>query len=178
MLKYFINYSKESFLKTLAISAVCLFSYFVAWLVVIFTGDADFALRLPFISPWIHSDLSHFLINIIPLFVLMLSEKNRFKISCLLIIPILIEVAFLPLIFFGTATVIGLSKFIFFLFARFMLTRENNKVIHQSVFVFIFTLELLQIGSGDLISHEGHIFGSILGIISIYAEKKGLLKRC
>jgi hypothetical protein len=58
-----------------------------------------------------------------------------------------------------------------------MLAERKDKLIYTSIFVFIITLEVLKIGSSDLISHEGHIFGSMLGILSLAAERYGLLKR-
>ena len=177
MLKSISNYWRESLLRILLIVILCGFSYIALWASIVITGDTDLSFAIPVISPWIHSSLAHFIGNLIPIFVLILHEKNQFRISKLILIPIIIDVFFLPLTLFGINPVIGLSKFVFFLFARFMLAERKDKLIYTSIFVFIITLEVLKIGSSDLISHEGHIFGSMLGIISLAAERYGLLKR-
>ena len=177
MLRTITNHLRESILRILFISFLCISSYSAVWLAIIITGDTDLSFSIPLISPWIHSDLSHFIGNLIPIFILMLHEKNQFRVSSILLIPILIDISFLPFILFDVNPVIGLSKFVFFLFARSMLTMKKNKLVYVSIFVFIITCELLQIGNKDLVSHEGHVFGSILGILSVVAERYGLFKR-
>lgn len=177
MLKSISNYWRDSLLRILLIVILCGFSYIALWASIVITDNTDLSFAIPVISPWLHSSLAHFIGNMIPIFVLILHEKNQFSIPKLMLIPIVIDLVFLPLTLFGVNPVIGLSKFVFFLFARLMLTERKHKLVYTSIFIFIITLEILQIGSSDLISHEGHVFGSILGIISLAAERYGILKR-
>ena len=140
-------------------------------------------LRGVFLSPFIHSDVSHLFNNSVPLFALMASlfyfyKKIAFKI--LLIGTIL--TGLLCWSFARDSYHIGASGVIYLLFSFIFFSgiiRKYFRLIAMSlVVIFLYgSMIWFILPTEDRISWEGHLSGFLIGLLfSILFRKKGIVK--
>lgn len=156
---------KRSSIETLKIFGICLLSYPAGViLMLLLGGDADLAVSLPFISGFLHHDLTHFLFNIVALFILLTYNGNKYNLKQMILITILIQCFCFIVSLFGVLPSVGISGLVYFLMTRYLI--KFNKL--TLILFFIVTLgEALSLNDPDGISHWGHLIGIFFGFVSL-----------
>ena len=157
---------KRSATETLKIVGVCILAYPVGLItMLILGGNADLAISMPFISGFIHQSISHFVFNIIGIFLLLLYRGNKYDLKQMVLITIVIQsITFLLTCTIGIQTSIGISGLVYFMLARILL--DFHKMLIP-LLVIIGLGELLTLNDPDGVSHWGHLIGIVFGIISL-----------
>lgn len=156
------------------IISLCLISFILLILLSFLLGEnTPILFTIPPLNIFLHNSISHAVFNLILLSILIIPEINNYNIKSIIIISSVISLLYLPFVFIGFETVIGISGFCFYLLARFLFTREKYKSFFIFLGIFILIQEFLQIKNLDGVSHEVHIIGYILGYLSI---NKNLIK--
>lgn len=131
-------------------------------------GDStDILFKIPPINVFLHSDITHALSNIILISLLIIPSINNYGIKSIILISSIISIIYIPFLFFGGGSVIGISGFCFYLISRFLFTRKKYATLFIILGCFILLMEIIQIKNPDGISHGVHIIGYILGLLSI-----------
>ncbi len=168
-----INAAKVS--ATIAlICAISSFAYLVA-LVMNLGGFTSILFYNPFISAFVHSDMTHYIMNILMLFLCLIPSINRlYTYKKVLYTAIILNTLYFPLVIFQvTLPIIGLSMFTYFLMGRIAVTRKKHKWLFLAIFFLILIGEISQIKTETTIAHLSHVIGALVGIISIkFSSKK------
>ena len=172
MEKINIKALKTTGLVTLA----CLAAFIIHGLQMLVLGDnaGNLSMSNPFISGFLHSNLNHFFTNIIILFLLLLPGINRdFDFNKILWVTTILSFLYLPITILGiTQPAIGISGTWFFLSSRWFLSWNKNPTIGKTIFWILLAAESYSLLlPSDGVAHIMHIFGSILGYISLDRSK-------
>ena len=167
--------------KTLGITASICVVATVMWVIFDRFNVAPLILMNPLTKGYLHLSMSHFLTNLLIIFLALLSPVNSsYGFKKIYRVTFIISLIYLPVELLGLSqTAIGLSGTGYFLISRYFFSwREKSQL---GVFI-ISILALLELGasvntSADKTAHFVHIIGIALGYISLrYAHKKGLEK--
>lgn len=169
-------------LKTSAIlSVICAISSLAYLLALVLNsgGLTSVFFYNPFISAFVHSDMTHFSMNILMLFLCLIPGINQlFTFKMVVYTAIILNTLYFPLVLFQvTLPIIGLSVFTYFLMGRIAVTRKKYKWLALLIFILILIGEISQINTETTIAHLSHIIGALVGIVSIKFSSNTYIKK-
>ena len=129
--------------------------------------EAKQIFMLPFINGFLHGSLSHLIYNMIAFSLLIIPKINDYDFKSICLISFLISGIYLLFWFFGFPSAIGLSGIVYFLLARFLLSRKRFRLLSIILFLVLLFHEGTAINDLDGIGHAVHLIGLTLGFISL-----------
>lgn len=164
-------------LRTLGLIVLCCLASFMIHcmqMAILGDGAGNLSMSNPFISGFLHSNVNHFITNIVILFLFLLPEVNwSYDFSKILWVTTILSFLYLPISIMGiTQPAIGISGTWFFLSSRYFLTWSKNPVIGKTIFWVLLTAEIYGLTlPSDGVAHIMHILGSVLGYLSLDKSK-------
>jgi hypothetical protein len=164
--------------RTLGITvAICI----AATILMLISGGGQLVIMNPFIKGYLHLGLEHFSINMIILFLALLSPINEsYDFKKIYKVTVVISLIYLPFEIGGfSETALGLSGTCYFLLSRYFFSWKERGPLGMLI---ITILALLELGASvntsiDKTAHFVHVLGIALGYLSLkYAHKKSLEK--
>ncbi len=166
-----LKYKSEYWKYPLIFSGCTIASFIIVGILAVIGISPGSSFMIPFINGFLHGGLEHFFLNMVFFSLLLIPEINKYNLTQLYFITVIISSIYLPLFFLGLPLSIGLSGLIYFLAGRFFLSRSKFKKTGISFFVIFTVLESVYIMNPDGISHGVHLIGLILSLLTIYSPK-------
>jgi hypothetical protein len=166
-----IKYKSEYWKYPLIFSGYTIASFIIVVILTVIGISPSKSFMIPFINGFLHGGLEHFFLNIVFFSLLLIPEINRYNLSQLYFITVIISFLYLPLFFLGLPLSIGLSGLLYFLAGRFFLSRLKFKKTGIAFFAIFTLLESVYIMNPDGIGHGVHLIGLSLSLITIYSPK-------
>jgi hypothetical protein len=160
--------------KTTLLSILgCLISFIFLGIELAIFGEnsSNLCMMNPLISGFLHNGISHFTLNILLLFLMLIPDINvNYGIKKIIVLSMIISIIYLPISLLNiTRPAIGLSGTIYFLIVRWLLNWEKKKA--GIAFLGIFILgEILCMKDADNVAHGVHLIGVALGFLSMQQD--------
>ncbi|MFM7710278.1 MAG: hypothetical protein ACKO5C_05125 [Ferruginibacter sp.] len=157
--------------RTLLFSMLlCLASFILFGLLLAVFGErfVNYLIMIPFLSGYLHTNLTHFGLNMLLLFGLLHAASNEsYTYKDLFRITFLISLLYLPVAIFGiTDPAVGISGTVYFLMARYFLSM-NNKQTGILWLSGILLLELFSHTPESRVAYGVHYLGVLVGALSL-----------
>ena len=154
------------------VTLLCLAAFLVfgIQIAVVGSGKEQMLMMNPFISGFLHAGVTHFLLNIVLIFLAMLAPINRsYNIEKIFWITTLLSILYLPVPLSGaTLPAIGISGTCYFFLARYFFTWKNRHKLGVSIILLFAFAELVAIPHlEDNTAHGVHLMGIPLGYLSL-----------
>jgi hypothetical protein len=123
----------------------------------------------PILNGFIHSGFDHFFDNVILIFLLLLPKINhQLGIKGIILFTVIISTISFPFVLLGISDPIrGSSGLYFSLLTRYLISRENHKIIYICILSLFVFKEIYYMGNQDNISHFIHLIGVAVGLLSM-----------
>jgi hypothetical protein len=167
------NNLKFSAKTTGLVILLCLSSFVVLGIqIAIFGENSSHVLMLdPIISGFLHAGFVHFSLNMILLFLALLSTINQtYNIVKIFWVTFFLSVLYLPVSILGiTEPAIGISGTCYFLMSRYFFSWQKKPLVGKGIILFLALIELVNVGNTaeDKTAHVIHLLGVILGYLSL-----------
>ena len=157
------------------VTLACLaaFLIFGMQIAIVGSGKEKILMMNPLISGFLHAGVTHFLLNIVLIFLAMLAPINRsYDIKKIFWITTILSVLYLPIPLSGsTLPAIGISGTCYFLLSRYFFTWKNKHKIGVAIILLLAFAELVAIPHlEDNTAHGVHLMGIVLGYLSLSAK--------
>lgn len=151
--------------------AGCVAAFIILAIQIAIFGEKSSGILLldPIISGFLHTGISHFVFNMVLLFLLLIPAINgNYDIKKIFWITFFLSVAYLPVSVLGiTQPAIGLSGTVYFLMVRWFFSWEKKKNLGIGIICSFLLFELTCMFDADGTAHGVHMLGALLGYISL-----------